>query len=439
MATILPMAETQFVDQNGVPLAGGTVTFYIPNTTTPKDTWQNSGQSILNSNPVTLDSAGRAIIYGSGSYRQVVKDSAGNLVWDQVTAEPGAGPISFGGTSSGTVNAQTLSSGTFSGVDGSILSFIAGLTNTGPMTISVGGSAAISVTKNGPTGPVLLSAGDIQAGNVYSVQYNASTATFQLLQSVSPNVQTGTFLAGYLFGLNTSNNGADPTNGIDIATGSAGSDGATPALMTLASLLTKKLNSTWVVGSGNGGLDTGVVADNWYHLFLIQRSDTGVVDALFSLSPTAPTMPANYDRKRRIRSIQRAAGTIVQEYQNGDVIKRVTPAAFYSSASAKASALTAVGVPTGIIVEPIMAYDFLIPVSSNATVNFGDAAAGSANVPVSSLITGASASTTEKNPIPGGFLTNTNGQLYHSVVIAGGSITSLTISILGYRDTRGRT
>ena len=37
--------------------------------------------------------------------------------------------------------------------------------------------------------------------------------------------------------------------------------------------------------------------DTWYHVWLIKRADTGVVDALFSLSATAPTMPANYTRQ----------------------------------------------------------------------------------------------------------------------------------------------
>lgn len=87
-ATILPMGETQFCDTNGVPLAGGSVYFYIPATTTPKTTWQDDAQSVPNSNPVILDSAGRAIIFGSGVYRQIVKDSLGNTIWDQITLDP---------------------------------------------------------------------------------------------------------------------------------------------------------------------------------------------------------------------------------------------------------------------------------------------------------------------------------------------------------------
>jgi hypothetical protein len=90
-ATLLSNAEQQFFDSNGKPLAGGSVYFYIPNTTTYKNTWQDSAQTILNTNPVILDAAGRAIIWGNGTYRQVVYDQFGNLVWDRITQDSSGG------------------------------------------------------------------------------------------------------------------------------------------------------------------------------------------------------------------------------------------------------------------------------------------------------------------------------------------------------------
>src|ERR1019366_6038525 len=87
-ARILPPAKTTFIDQNGKPLTGGTIDFYIPSTTVRKTTWQDSAESIPNTNPVKLDSAGRAITLGDGTYRQVVKDKNNNLIWDQITALP---------------------------------------------------------------------------------------------------------------------------------------------------------------------------------------------------------------------------------------------------------------------------------------------------------------------------------------------------------------
>jgi len=98
-ASILPQGKTQFLDNNGKPLTSGTVDFYIPSSTTRKTTWQNSAETIANANPVVLDAGGRAIIYGDGSYRQVVKDRLGNIIWDQVTSSTGSG--SGGSTATG--------------------------------------------------------------------------------------------------------------------------------------------------------------------------------------------------------------------------------------------------------------------------------------------------------------------------------------------------
>jgi len=86
MVLPLPPAKTQFLDANGSPLAGGFVYNYVPATTTPKTTWSDSAGSTPNSNPVVLDSAGRAAIFGNGIYRQIVTDSLGNQIYDANTS-----------------------------------------------------------------------------------------------------------------------------------------------------------------------------------------------------------------------------------------------------------------------------------------------------------------------------------------------------------------
>ena len=87
-ATLLPNAKQQFLDTNGRPLAGGTVYFYTPNTSSFKNTWQDAGKTVANPQPVVLDANGQAIIYGDGQYRQVVYDVHGNLIWDRLTDSP---------------------------------------------------------------------------------------------------------------------------------------------------------------------------------------------------------------------------------------------------------------------------------------------------------------------------------------------------------------
>lgn len=85
-ALILPPPQTQFIDADGHPYAGGTVESYVPGTSTPKDTWKDVGQTALNTNPVILDAAGRAIIWGTGEYRFIVRDVTGQLIYDGVTS-----------------------------------------------------------------------------------------------------------------------------------------------------------------------------------------------------------------------------------------------------------------------------------------------------------------------------------------------------------------
>lgn len=168
-------------------------------------------------------------------------------------------------------------------------------------------------------------------------------------------------------GLITSNNGSDPDADIDISIGECIDSGNVDSLV-LPSILVKQLNSPWVVGSNQGGLDTGisppVEIDTWYHGWLIKRSDTGVVDVLFSKSVSTPTMPTNYDLKRRIGSvltdgssniigfqaIEEAGGAVKFEWDNpvADVNGVGNPGI---------SAVTrTISVPTGIVVEAILVF-----------------------------------------------------------------------------------
>lgn len=193
-ATLLPNGEQSFTDNNGAPLAGGQVYFYVPGTTTPKDTWQDSGQTILNTNPVTLDAAGRAIIYGAGAYREIVRDANGNTIWDQLTADTENSGISWAAVSGGSANAQTVTASNFSDQDGQELAFVAGFTNSGAMTLNVNGAGPISVLKGTFSGPVLLTGGEVVAGNVVQVVYDATRGAFQVVNY--PNNQFPSIVAG---------------------------------------------------------------------------------------------------------------------------------------------------------------------------------------------------------------------------------------------------
>ena len=76
MASISPVPFLQFIDANGNPLSGGKLYTYAAGTTTPLATYTTSAGTIANTNPVILDSAGRASVWlAAGVYKFVLKDS----------------------------------------------------------------------------------------------------------------------------------------------------------------------------------------------------------------------------------------------------------------------------------------------------------------------------------------------------------------------------
>lgn len=75
----------QLFNDNGDPLAGGTINTYLAGTTTNTPTYTTSAGNVAHTNPIVLDGAGRVpsgeIWLTSGIfYKFVVKDSAGNLI-----------------------------------------------------------------------------------------------------------------------------------------------------------------------------------------------------------------------------------------------------------------------------------------------------------------------------------------------------------------------
>lgn len=229
------------------------------------------------------------------------------------------------------------------------------------INVYMGKRIAVNSPSNGTVGGAQINTGDAAAIRTAISVYSQSQVDAFLAAAVGA--------AGAIDGLALSNNATDATNDIDIAIGSAASDGATPVSMPLAAGLTKRLDAAWAVGTGNGGLDTGSIANATYHVWLIQRPDTLVVDVLFSLSATAPTMPGGYTRKRRIGSIIRASAAILGFVQSGtgrerDYDLKVVSQNLASSTSAGTSAvLRTLTVPSGIKVRAKIGFDL----TSNAS------------------------------------------------------------------------
>lgn len=240
---------------------------------------------------------------------------------------------------------------------------------------------------------------------------------------------------GHIAGLTMSTAGSSAT--MTISAGQA-ADSTSTVLMDLASSIAKT-TSAWAVGSTNGALDTGSIANNtWYHFHLIRRPDTGVVDVLFSLSATAPTLPANYTQFRRIGAARtNGSAQWLRFFQTGDQFLWDNLGSLdFNAASTTTAALATLTVPTGLKVQALLnVRDFnanagdvtLIsdPDVSDVAASVSTWPLGIAGAPQNGLSAYAQIRVT----------TNTSAQIRHRNNRSDGV---LQIATIGWIDTRGR-
>jgi hypothetical protein len=76
-AVLSPQIKKQYFDINGDPLSGGKLNIYQAGTTTPVTTYQNSSETVTNTNPIILDTRGEllAIYLIPGSYKFVLTET----------------------------------------------------------------------------------------------------------------------------------------------------------------------------------------------------------------------------------------------------------------------------------------------------------------------------------------------------------------------------
>lgn len=268
------------------------------------------------------------------------------------------------------------------------------------------------------------------AGNFTSIGATTpGTGAFTSLTASGANV-----FSGQIFGLTLSNNAGDAVNDIDIAAGVA-RDSTDVWSMVLGSAITKRLDANWAVGTNQGGLDTGSIANTTYHMHLIRRPDTGVVDALFSTSATAPTMPANYTQKRRIGSIIRAGATILAFHQTGDLFKLDVAVLDRNSTSTLADSLfTLASIPAGIAVRPLLQISMQMGTAGSAITQLGDAAVSAVQFTIARTSNATEWSVATCDQI----MSNTSQQVRLAVLNSSGTIAVNQLNTLGWVDTRGK-
>jgi hypothetical protein len=179
-------------------------------------------------------------------------------------------------------------------VDGMILSFKADQINVGSVNLAVDALGAHGITKYGG---LPLVAGDIQAQQVVLVQYNTTLLAGPTWEMVSlPGNQilpTQQPIVGSARNL-VVQSGVAPTVQVAVT--------ADEILLKNASGLGYLASAVNVTGNitvvGANGIDTGAVAaTTWYYVWVIYNPTSNTVAALFSLSATAPTLPAGYTFK----------------------------------------------------------------------------------------------------------------------------------------------
>ena len=248
---------------------------------------------------------------------------------------------------------------------------------------------------------------------------------------------SATIQRGYIAGLTMSTAGSSAT--MTIAAGQA-ADSANAILMGLSSSI-GKTTSAWSVGTGNGGLDTGVIANStWYHFYLIRRPDTGVVDVVFSTSSSAPTLPASYTQYRRIGSgLTNGSAQWTSFIQDGDMFQWLSPPLDVNATNPGTSAVSrTLSTPLGVNVISLMNVNLVIGGTGSA-VYLSDLA----TTDLTPSITAAPLSTISVNvtnaaqSIQAQIRTNTSSQIRSRASFSDASVI-LRIATYGWMDTRGR-
>ena len=277
-----------------------------------------------------------------------------------------------------------------------------------------------------------LAAGTSGAGTATDVELQTSRESLGILLPRS-----------YIAGCTLSTAGSSAT--FSVAAGMA-ADTGNSVLINLASALSKT-TSSWAVGNANGALDTGSIANStWYHVYLIRRTDTGVVDVLISTSASAPTMPASYTQKRRIGSMRtNGSAQWTLFVQTGDCFEWDAAVADVAATNPGTAAVSrTLTVPTGVVVEAVF---------NGGIYNAGSAVAGgvlfsplskSDQAPTetggtlwsSGAYAQSAAAGARSSYVAHRIWTNTSAQVRSRLSASDGNIT-LYIATLGWRDLRG--
>lgn len=266
------------------------------------------------------------------------------------------------------------------------------------------------------------------SGQVLTSNGAGALPTFQDASGFDIGVLKNRILNGFIL----SNNSTDATNDIDIAAGSAVSDDGT-TIITLSSSFIKRLDAAWSAGTGNGGLDTGSIANATYHVWVISKDGGVDADALFSTSPSSPTMPSGYTKKTYIAPILRSSNAIREFINFGDYFMWKTPVNDFNGNQSTTAASISLMVPTGVTLLVDMAV-FSSASSNTTAAGVSSLLADDTNIETSRTGAIVSGISTTNASATARVVTNTNGQIRQKAY--GASPQPCRISVTGYRVLR---
>lgn len=312
-------------------LAAGTITaggVYMVAFETATSTWRLIGVSSVTRASLGLATSDSpeftAINLGHASDTTLARSGAGDVTIEGNAVYRAGGtdvPVTDGGSGASTAAGAATAFGVGTGDSPQFTAV-----NVGHATdTTIARALAGVITVDGQTVPTLNNANTWAGDQTVPDEAYDATAWNGSLEVPTKNAVRDKFESlssgyppGHLFGLILSNDGGDTTNDINVTAGSA-RDADDTVNLVLAAEITKRIDATWTVGDNAGGMNTGSVANStWYEVHLIRRSDTGVVDVMFTTTANRATLPTSYDSQRQIGWVRRGVATNLQFTQIGD-------------------------------------------------------------------------------------------------------------------------
>ncbi len=182
------------------PAAGGSLAFYDIGTTTPKNTWSDRDLTVLNTNPVALDSSGRANvnIWLDGAYSVTLRDSNNVVIW---TRDVDSG-VEDGFTIPPLAANQWLTNDGSNLLWGTFFQLPDPTGSDGKIPVASGGGYVLQAQPTIPTLPVVTTDNSIKVNNILDqwgtgsipasgAQIASTTITFPTAYITTPNATVG--------------------------------------------------------------------------------------------------------------------------------------------------------------------------------------------------------------------------------------------------------